>query len=64
MIPKEAFIALSLIMFIGWVFGIVCDKLFNAWHKGHSEVTDDGLDHERWEDDPEPTNTCKWEAKK
>ena len=70
MIPKEAFIALALVMVSSWAFGIVCDRMFSAWLQGHTDGTEDDTedgteaDHDRWEDDPEPTNrcdTCRWE---
>ena len=31
MINKTAFVALSLIMVVSWVFGIVCDKMITRW---------------------------------
>lgn len=38
MIPKEAFIAIASIMVIGWVFGIVCDKLLTRWTKTRKKL--------------------------
>lgn len=60
MIPKTAFAALTALMLSAWAFGIVCDKLFMAWLQGHTDGTEDDTeaDHDRWEDDPEPTNRC------
>lgn len=44
-------LAIASIMVVGWVFGIVCDRVFTVWHKGHSEASDDGLeDPDRLED--------------
>ena len=63
MIPKEAFIALALVMASAWAFGIFCDRMFIRWAESHSEPPEDA-DHDRWEEDPEPTNrcdTCRWE---
>ena len=58
-------LAIASIMVLGWVFGIVCDRLLVRWCEGHSEATQDGSeDHDRWEDDPVSTNmcdTCKWD---
>lgn len=74
MIPKTAFAALTALMLSAWAFGIVCDRLFSAWLQWHTDSTEDGTDddteadHDRWEDDPEPTNlrrncsTCKYES--
>ena len=70
MIPRTAFAALTALMLSAWAFGIACDRLFTAWMQGRTDgsedSTDDGTeaDHDRWEDDPEPTNrcdTCRWE---
>lgn len=66
MIPKEAFIALSLVMGISCLFGYVLRGIVEKSRKNDSEWFYEGseADHDRWEDDPEPTNrcnTCKWE---
>ena len=66
MIPRTAFAALTALMLSAWAFGIVCDRLFTSWMQGRTDGTEDGTeaDHDRWEDDPEPTNmcdTCKWD---
>ena len=57
--------AIALLMVVGWAFGIVCDRLLIRWSKSHLDTSEDGTeDHDRWEDDPEPTNTCdtcKWD---
>ena len=60
-------LAIASIMVLGWLFGIVCDRLLVRWFEGHSEATQDGSeDHDRWENDPEPTepehvcDTCKY----
>lgn len=54
MIPKEAFGAIAAVMGVCWVFGIVCDRLVIEWIQSQAETEDDP-DHDRWEDDPEPT---------
>ena len=52
-------LAIASIMVLGWLFGIVCDRLLVRWLEGHSETTQDGSeDHDRWEGDPEPTRRC------
>lgn len=60
MIPKEAFIALSLIMAVSCAFGYVLRGIVDKGRKSDSEWFYDGseADHDRWEDDPVPTNTC------
>lgn len=60
MIPKEAFIALSLIMGVSCLFGYVLRGIVEKNRKTDSEWFYDGseADHDRWEDDPVPTNTC------
>ena len=55
-------IAIGSVMALCWVFGIVCDELFIRWMKDHTEANTDA-DHDRWEHDPLPTQTCdncKW----
>ena len=37
MIPKEAFMALSLIMGVSLAFGIVCDRMITRWIKSLSK---------------------------
>ena len=60
MIPKEAFWSITAVMVLGWLFGIVCDRMFTRWEEGHSEAHQDGSeDHDRWEDDPVPTMPCR-----
>lgn len=64
MIPKEAFIALALVMASAWAFGIFCDRMITKWHKSLAEPSEDA-DHDRWEGDPEPTrrcDTCKYDG--
>lgn len=66
MIPKEAFIALSLIMGVSCLFGYVLRGIVEKNRKDAPEWFYDGseADHDRWEDEPEPTNTCdtcKWD---
>lgn len=66
MIPKEAFIALSLIMGVSCLFGYVLRGIVEKNRKSDSEWFYDGseADHDRWENEPEPTNTCdtcKWD---
>lgn len=60
MIPKEAFIAISLIMAVSCAFGYVLRGIVEKNRKSDSEWFYDGseADHDRWEDDPVPTNTC------
>lgn len=36
MIPKEAFIALALVMVSAWAFGIVCDRMIDHPMGGES----------------------------
>jgi len=57
MIPKEAFWSITAVMVLGWIFGIVCDRMFTRWAESHSEPPEDA-DHDRWEEDPEPTMPC------
>ena len=59
--------AIALLMVVGWAFGIACDRLLIRWSKSHLDTSEDGsADHDRWEDDPEPTelehvcDTCKY----
>lgn len=57
MIPKEAFVSIASLMVLGWVFGIVCDRMILRWTQSHTEAFMDGSeDHDRWEDDPETNN--------
>ena len=58
MIPREAFIALSLIMAISCAFGYMLKGLIDRERKSGSEWFYDGseADHDRWEDDPETNN--------
>lgn len=60
MIPKEAFAALTALMLSAWAFGVACDRLLSAWMQGRTDGSEDSTeaDHERWEDDPEPTMPC------
>jgi hypothetical protein len=57
MIPKEAFLSIAAVMVLGWLFGIVCDRMFIRWAESHSEPPE-YADHDRWEEDPEPTRRC------
>lgn len=60
MIPKEAFAAIAAVMALSCAFGYVLrgivekgKKTDSEWFYGGSEA-----DHDRWENDPVPTNTC------
>ena len=73
MIPKTAFIAITAVMVLGWLFGIVCDRMFTRWSGSRSEppedpdivrYTCDNCKHKdlSWYD--EPCDSCtgdKWE---
>lgn len=73
MIPKEAFIALSLIMVSAWAFGIFCDRMITRWHKSLAEPQDDpdivrytcdNCKYKDWSWYDEPCDSCtgdKWE---
>ena len=50
-------ITIASVMALCWAFGIVTDRLFTHWLKDHSEANTDA-DHDRWERDPLPTQTC------
>lgn len=58
MIPREAFIALSLVMGVSCLFGYVLRGIVEKNRKTDSEWFFDGseADHDRWEDDPETNN--------
>ena len=67
MIPKEAFISIAAVMAVSCAFGYVLRGFIDRERKGGSEWFYDGseADHDRWENDPEPTmmcDTCKWEV--
>lgn len=65
MIPKEAFWSIAAVMGVFWIFGVVCDRLIIKWTESRTEP-EENPDHERWEEDPDPTykcSTCKWEGK-
>ena len=61
MIPREAFIALSLVMGVSCLFGYVLRGIVEKNRKTDSEWFYDGseADHDRWEDDPVPTMPCR-----
>ena len=66
MIPKEAFAAIAAVMVVSCAFGYVLRGIVDKGMKSDSEWFYGGseADHDRWEDDPEPTNTCdtcKWD---
>ena len=60
MIPKEAFAAIAAVMVVSCAFGYVLRGIIENGRKSDSEWFYDGseADHDRWEDDPVPTNTC------
>lgn len=57
MIPKEAFAAIAAVMVVSCAFGYVLRGIGEKNRKTDSEWFLNGLsaDHDRWEDDPEPT---------
>lgn len=58
MIPKYAFVAISLIMAVSCAFGYMLKGLIDRERKSGSEWFFDAseADHDRWEDDPETNN--------
>lgn len=54
MIPKEAFWSIAAVMGVFWIFGVVCDRLIIKWTESRTEP-EENPDHERWEEDPEPS---------
>ena len=53
-------LAIASIMVLGWLFGIVCDRLLVRWAQSHTDGSEDATeDHERWEADPVPTMPCR-----
>lgn len=60
MIPKEAFAAIAAVMAVSCAFGYVLRGIVDNARKTESEWFTDGLsaDHDRWEDEPEPTKYC------
>lgn len=56
------------VMAVSALFGYAMHDVIQTGIHGHSEATEDALeaDHDRWEDDPEPTepehvcDTCKY----
>lgn len=60
MIPKTAFAALCALAAVFWAFGFVCDRIIARWEKDRTDGSEDATaDHDRWEDDPLPTDYCK-----
>lgn len=66
MMPTESFIALCLLMAVSLAFGyflrVLMDKTLDELRDTSTHSMD--ADHDRWEDDPVPTNmcdTCKWD---
>lgn len=57
MIPKVAFAAIAAAMAVSCAFGYMLRGFIDSERKSDSEWFSDGLsaDHDRWEDDPEPT---------
>lgn len=59
MIPKEAFAAIAAVMAVSCAFGYVLRGIVDSNRKSNSEWFDDfSADHDRWENDPEPTLDC------
>lgn len=60
MIPKEAFWSIAAVMVLSCAFGYVLRGIVEKGRKNDSEWFYNGseADHDRWEDDPVPTNTC------
>lgn len=53
MINRTAFVALSLIMVVSWVFGAVCDRMITRWFNSLSEPSDEPVRH--------ACDTCRYE---
>lgn len=60
MIPKEAFAAIAAVMAVSCAFGYVLRGIVDNARKTEFEWFTDGIeaDHDRWENDPEPTKNC------